>query len=151
MVQLVIRFLFVDDWCDQRSHDIQVFFGCHFKSCERYVLECLMYNLYECSRRYSGKMLVIKKIGRNFTNTGLTRENSLSECLTSKGTSIATGVVRSKRFFIDWFENCYFLLLDVSHFVGPTCSLISEFWLEANIESLSYLLYGFFHSFGTRY
>jgi hypothetical protein len=106
-------------------------------------------NLYECSRWHPWKMHVIKKKGSNFTNTWLTRENSLSECLTSKGTRIATGVVRSKRFLIDWLKNWNLWLLDVSHLICPTCSLISEFRLEAIIKALSYHLYGFSHSLVT--
>ena len=115
---------------------IPEFFWGHLIVGELSHLKALMGQFDKRGWRHSSEALMIKQVGKNFAQGRLPWFDAWSASLTSKWCFHAPGVVRSERFFINWFPNGYWirifgiascLLKDV----GSAGSLICELWLEA--------------------
>lgn len=146
LLLLVFAFLvFYINRFNKRGHYLKISFWSNLEAWEGNVFERVMHYFNKSGRRNARKVLVIYKIGSYFTDTGLTREHSRSEGLASKLSLMASGVVRCKRFFVNRFENCHFLLLSISHFICATSSIICKLWNKSWIKTLPYLIDNFFH------
>ena len=119
---------------------IPEFFWGHLIVGELSHLKALMGQFDKRGWRHSCEALMIKQVGKNFAQGWLPWFDAWSASLTSKWCFHAPGVVRSERFFINWFPNGYWirifgiascLLKDV----GSAGSLICELWLEAFAKS----------------
>ena len=85
----------------------------------------LMSQLYKGSSWHSRESLVIKEVGGDLADSGLSRLYPLAASVAAEGASQPSWVVWSEGLFIDWFENSD-VSLRVAHCVGATGAIPSQ-------------------------